>query len=814
VPAKIRAPRPRLRAAVAASLALALAASACAGSDDAAPGKERSTFTRATGATLGVDKPMATVSGLVAPAGKAPWTIVGSLYDPSAGAPVAAVWTAPDGRKWTRTTVHPAHRHTGESMAAAVRTQDGLLAVGRMGDGEASDAVVWRQSGGKWREIRPAAMGGPHEQWAFDVVTGPKGMLVAGGENVWGEVRPRLWFSSDGETFKAVDGGPGGPLDATGDEAVRDIVATQAGFVAVGSRNVNNEQDGLAWFSPDGTTWKQVAAPALGGAGRQELLSVANTGKGLVAGGYAEPLGSAAPALPAVWTSPDGQRWTKVPGALPINKDPRTTAVDLSIRSLSVDAGGLVAAGGNEWRPHVWRSRNGGATWNVMPNPVHGGLFQDGVLLNDAAASNGVAVAIGGGPAVLTMRSRWEDSTTRAFPKGGKQPFTTSVAERDGVTIAAGGHFSAASGATRERYTGQVWRRDGAGWDAIKSDPLSPGQVNDVVPFKGGFAAVGFEDFGLAATRKPVGDDLPDGIAWVSPDGKKWTRIGAEHPRIGDGDLTYIPDPDPAQAQTIAEIEAAAPMVSVAPAGGPGTRELRAVAPVGKGFVAVGTAYNAGDANPIVVSSPDGKKLVGEKVPIGGPGVQMFNDVCAGPKGTAVAVGVSGLAGSYNATLARRSAEGTWQVARPADKSFSGPGDQFVYACAGSKDGYVVVGSDDRSGDTDARVWTSPDGLTWTQVSAGPLGGSGDQWASAVAAAPKGGWLVGGTDTSKGDGDIALWRITAGGDVSRRDRGERELGGAGEQSVTGITVDDKGHVLLAGDDFGRAGLWESTVLDR
>ena len=812
--AKIRAPRPRLRAAVAASLALGLAASACAGTDEAAPGRERSTFTRASGSSLDVAQPMATVSGLLAPTGKAPWMIVGSLYDPAAGAPVAAVWTARDGRSWTRTTVRPAHPRTGESMAAAVRTPQGLLSVGRRGDGEASDAVIWHQVDGKWRESRPAVMGGPHEQWAFDVATGPQGTLVAGGENVWGEVRPRLWFSPDGETFKAVDGGSGGPLDTTGDEAVRDIVATKAGFVAVGSRNVDSEQDGAAWFSPDGTTWKQVTSAALGGAGRQELLAVANTGRGLVAGGYAEPLGSAAPALPAVWTSPDGQRWTRVPGLLPLNDDPRTAAVDLSIRSLSVDTGGLLAAGGNDWRPHVWRSVDGGVTWKVLPNPVHGGLFQDGVLLNDAASVNGVTVAIGGDPSVLYMRNRWEDATSRAFPKGGKQPFATAVAERGDVTIAAGGHYRAGTGPTRERYTGQVWQRDGRGWNPVKSDPLAPGQVNDVVPFRGGFAAVGFEDFGLASTRKAVGDDLPDGIAWVSPDGKKWTRIGAKHPQIDSNDLTYLDDPDPAKAQTIAEIEAAAPLVSVAPAGGPGTRELRAVAALGKGFIAVGTAYNGGNADPIVVVSPDGKSLRGETVPVGGSGVQMFNDVCAGPGGTAVAVGVSGLAGSYDATLARRSAGGKWQTAAPADKSFVGPGDQFAYACAGSKDGFVVVGSDDRSGDTDARVWTSPDGLRWTQVMAGPLGGGGDQWASAVAAAPKGGWLVGGTDTAKGDGDIALWRITADGDVSRRDRGERALGGPGEQSVTSVTIDTGGHILLAGDDFGRAGLWESTVLDR
>ena len=98
------------------------------------------------------------------------------------------------------------------------------------------------------------------------------------------------------------------------------------------------------------------------------------------------------------------------------------------------------------------------------------------------------------------------------------------------------------------------------------------------------------------------------------------------------------------------------------------------------------------------------------------------------------------------------------------------------------------------------------------------MGGGGDQWASAASVVPDGdeadGWLVAGTDTSHGDGDIALWRVSAGGDVARRDEGERSLAGAGDQTVTGVTVDADGHVTLAGSDYGRVGLWESDRLDR
>ena len=111
-------------------------------------------------------------------------------------------------------------------------------------------------------------------------------------------------------------------------------------------------------------------------------------------------------------------------------------------------------------------------------------------------------------------------------------------------------------------------------------------------------------------------------------------------------------------------------------------------------------------------------------------------------------------------------------------------------------------------------MWTSEDGVTWTEIESSLLGGTGDQWASAVAPSPDGGWLVAGTDTAAGDGDIALWLVSASGEVERRDRGETALGGPGEQSVASVAIDEDGGVTLAGNDYGRAGLWYSDTVAR
>jgi hypothetical protein len=807
-----RTPRGHARRA---AVVLGLVVAACSNGPGAGPGGVDPTFSRAAGASLAFEEPVATVSGLVPPTAEGePWTIVGSTFDPEADTSVASVWTAGDARSWERSSVTPASKGVGESMAAAVAVDGRVLAVGQIGDGAQSDAAIWRLTDGEWAQSQPAALGGDHEQWAFDVATGEGGTVIAGGENAWGEVRARLWFSADGKRWKSVDGGPGGPFDATGEESVRDVAAVGTGFVAVGSRKVDNEQDGVAWYSPDGTSWEQLDAPSLGGPGRQELLAVASTGQGVVAGGYADNDTGQGQAV--AWRSADGRSWEPAIGPLPLNADPRNAASDLAVHSLSVDDQGILAAGGSAWRPHLWRSADGGVTWSALPNPVNSGRFEDGVALGDAGYAGGVTVALGAEPSVLILAGpRWEDATNDAFPKGGAQPFASAVALGADATIAAGGRHTAPTGTTREQYTGLMWRRENNGdWQALKSDQLAVGQVMDIVPFAGGFAAVGVEDFGLAAKREVVSDMQPDGLVWVSRDGKDWARVGVANVRINDAWLEHLDDPDPATASIIAQMEAGVPPETQAPAGGPGTRSLSAAAALDKGFIAVGSVYESGNADPIVVVSPDGTSLVGETPVSIGPEIQRYDDVCVAPDGTAVAVGISGSAEAYDVIVGRRAPDATWSAGTADNGSFAGGGSQYAYSCAASDEGFVIVGSDDRSGDADARIWTSSDGLTWAQLDSGLLGGSGDQWASAVAAVPDGGWLVGGTDTIAGDGDIALWRVSKSGDVTRRDRGEPALAGPGEQSMTNLAVDERGHVTLVGEDYGRVGLWESDRLDR
>ncbi|HEX8805177.1 MAG TPA: hypothetical protein VF743_13315, partial [Acidimicrobiales bacterium] len=782
----------RRRRVVAALVAVGVVAAGCSSGSDGATGEPGPTFSRARGSSLQFQEPVATVSELMPPAtGDDAWTIVGSVFDPAQGTSMATTWASPDGVTWDRSEQAPADSDVSEAFSAITTTDDGRVAVGWVGDGAASDAAVWREGDGGWTRVDAPDMAGEHEQWAFDVAANGSGIVVAGGENVWGEVRPRLWFSADGETWRAVDGGPGGPFDASGQESVREVAAVGDGFVAVGSRNLDSEQDGVVWYSADGETWEQLDAPTLGGAGRQALLSVTSVGDVVVAGGYATDLSGQG--KPVVWRSTDGRTWGQPSAPLAIHEDTRNAAADLAVRSLSVDdQGALVAGGGNDWTPQVWRSGDAGVTWTLLPNPVGRGLFLDGVAIDGVATRGDTTVALGLEPTVMRLRGdRWQDATGDAFPNGGVQPFAASVAVGDDATVVAGGRYSAPQGDTRERYVGMVWLQDGGQWQPVETDYLNAGQIMDITPYAGGFAAVGFEDFGLAKKRT-AGDSSPDGLIWTSPDGRAWQRVAAEAPRIDDELLPIIAEnPSEDTAAVVAEVEAEQPRQTKAPAGGVGTRSLEAVAPLGDGFIAVGVAYNESQVEPIVVVSADGTDIQGEDPAFGGPGIQRFRDICVADDGTAIAVGAGGTDSDLDVAVRLRDAAGRWSRGTADDGTFSGDGNQQAYGCAAGDDGFVLVGADDASGDSDARVWTSDDGLTWERVESGTLGGAGDQWSSAVAAVPDdGGWLVGGTDTAGGDSDIALWRVTAGGDVSRRDEGEDELSGPGEQSVSNLVVDD------------------------
>jgi hypothetical protein len=798
------------RQALAVALVGLLAASCASGrSTDAADADP--TFHKVTHDLLAYTEPVATAADLQPPLAEGqPWRVVGSMLDPSSGRSRAAVWSATEPPQWERFDVESPDGKD-EAMEAVVPFPAGqserFLAVGRVGQGERGDAAVWQSEGEAWTRLTPPEMGGRHEQWAFAVAAGQRGVLAAGGETIWGEIRPRLWFSADGRSWTSVDGGPGGPLDTTGEESVQDITAVGEGFAAVGMRDLDGDQDAMVWLSPNGTDWEEVEVPSMAGGGRQNAQSVAMVGGTLVAGGYR--VDDSGQGMPVVWTSTDGRTWSD-PIGLELYDDPRRTGSDLTVKALTaMNDTELLAAGGDTWRPHLWVSRDAGATWERLANPAFGGAetFKDGIRLADIAADPARAVvALGAEPTVLALdRERWVDATGDSFPVGGQRPGATSVyLDDEGSVVVGGFNVMPAADEERKAYTGRVWIRGGGGIRVVEPTEEQPdleaGRIKDVARFAGGYVAVGIEDF-AHANRRMVGNSQPDGLIWTSEDATAWTRQATEPAQVSEEELALL-------AGTFDDLGAAAGAAA----------EVENVAPLGNGYIAVGSAYReveggGYDVDPVVVVSPDGAGLNGEDAGLYGGGTQRFRDVCVAEDGTAIAVGISGGDGSYDVKVQRRSADGAWEAGSAEDGSFEGAGSQEAFACATGPDGYLVVGSDDSRGNVDARVWTSTDGLAWKQLPSGLLGGTGDQVTRAAAAAPRGGWLVGGADNASGDNDAALWRVLPSGQILRRDYGEPSLGGSGDQSVSALAVTED-RTVIVGEDRSGVGVWETSRLDR
>jgi hypothetical protein len=138
--------------------------------------------------------------------------------------------------------------------------------------------------------------------------------------------RPSGWLkvceaaSFDGALMHAVAaGGPG--LVAVGGED-QGCCSTDPHFdvsyPCVGCEALNDpameNADAVVWTSPDGLTWSRVPhdETVFGGTGGQQMFGVVVGGPGLVAVGR-EGLGADGNGSAAVWTSPDGFTWSRVP---------------------------------------------------------------------------------------------------------------------------------------------------------------------------------------------------------------------------------------------------------------------------------------------------------------------------------------------------------------------------------------------------------------------------------------------------------------------------------------------------------------------
>ncbi len=174
------------------------------------------------------------------------------------------------------------------------------------------------------------------------------------------------------------------------------------------------------------------------------------------------------------------------------------------------------------------------------------------------------------------------------------------------------------------------------------------------------------------------------------------------------------------------------------------------------------------------------------------------------------------------ATLTEPVSPGVWSRVPPDEAVFGGEGDQRIVSVTTGGPGLVAVGSDGGLGpwvsgsDTDAAVWISPDGFTWSRVAhdEAVFGGEDGQVMSAVIAGGPGlvavGWDGQGILADSPELDAAIWTSVDGYTWSRVPHEDAVFGGAWIEAVTVggpglVAVGGTGGYSVAGD----AAVWTS-----
>jgi hypothetical protein len=483
-----------------------------------------------------------------------------------------------------------------------------------------------------------------------------------------------------------------------------------------------------AWTSPDGKVWQP--GPGVPEEAGDKVLGLAGTGTGFVAVG--EHTGSSPG--PVVWTSTDGRAWERGSGS----------SLGLTARGGHVTAlrwaaadGGVIVAGGPvtaaaRHRPAtgLWRSTNGGRTWDQVKLPATHG------------ATSGLAGLAANGSTFLAVRpgragAGRQDAVAYLSAQGSRWSYAGKLAPVRRLSmrvtaVAGSGHGFAVAAATR---SGQLafLSKDGHGWHH-SADPgsgvagLTAGPDGNVV----------------VAGNAPGGSGTPGIQPHLLLAGAKGRQ------QAGQSVLTAAATPDVT---------------------------INALATPGPARAAAGAA---GGAPALWLASPGGPWVPADlRLPASWRTGALLS-VVHGRAGW-LTVGQAG-ARAPNQPVALMSASGTSWTTASGTGLLTVPGTSLAATAAGPA-GYVVVGSTQAGGGPAPAAWFSADLRTWALapltgaagggqmlavttvrsgfVAAGAAGGSPAVWTSPRGSA----WQLRTLPRPAGAASAVLTRVTAIGDT-------------------------------------------------
>jgi len=468
----------------------------------------------------------------------------------------------------------------------------GLFAVGTDGD----QASLWRSSDGIIWDLVGTENGAFAGSEINALVETESGLVAVGAwtdttarepeaDRVYGRERrlPAVWLSVDGETWERIpddligrSAGDNSPtLEARRLGSMNDVVVWEGQLVAVGWSSSADHQ-GAAWFADlDGRSWKP-ATRGLAGSGKAftEVSSISVVDRGLVA------VGSIL-SRPSVWLSHDSMTWSVAyPDALGTQRHDRPVEV-------TAGTAGLVAIGahqqltGNFVEPAraysvIWLSRDGEDWLRLEPEELAGVVLED-VIAEDPwlLAVGAHAVGMSERPGVWysatgaewkaidlgTEDHQWGDSKVHAIVRGGPGLVAGGTLEGRPEVWLWSPHGPVA-------MKESVWVRPATGRWAFRSALDQGFPTWSIGETPGGYVAayrdsvrtsldglawetLPIEEAGLVADRNyqaPVTINETaylvneNGSIWSSPDGRFWTLLAdsfsgwLEGPRPGRND--------------------------------------------------------------------------------------------------------------------------------------------------------------------------------------------------------------------------------------------------------------------------------------
>ena len=241
---------------------------------------------------------------------------------------------------------------------------------------------------------------------------------------------------------------------------------------------------------------------------------------GFVAVGYVPP-----DWVPAAWTSPDGQTWSL--------HYLGTTTFTFPVSVAAGADGTIVAVGRTGTKPLAWTSTDG-VTWLEHPVPLLEGSDVAERMNTVVSTAHGYLAGGSLGPELFDRHARFWTSIDgvdwRSVPD---DPVAFANAEVRAITPLGDGYVAVGVVGTVQKPLGAVaWTSaDGSSWARVDDPSFVNGIAVAVTPAPfGGVVAVGY-DYGRR-----------EADAWISPDGRHWTKAPNEPAREHSGGFAWMTD--------------------------------------------------------------------------------------------------------------------------------------------------------------------------------------------------------------------------------------------------------------------------------